>query len=336
MFVQVPNAAGKAGILVKIWGNAYILRGTYMVITTDLIKAIREKTGAGMTDCKKALIESEGNFDRAVDWLRKKGLAAVASKSSRVAADGLVGVTSSGLQQAAILEVNSETDFVAKNVKFQNFVAKLTEIGAQHANLSVDDLLCASMDGTTVQEALHNLIAVIGENIVVRRVQQLAVSSGIVATYAHSTVVSGLGKIGVLIALESLADKATLEDFGKKLAMHIAASNPKYLNIEDVPATVTEHERSILQEQTQGTDRPAAVIEKMIEGRLRKFYEDVVLNEQAYILDNKKNIASAVKEFAANVGAPVSIKGFVRFALGDGIQKANANFADEVMLIAGK
>jgi elongation factor Ts len=311
-----------------------------MVITAEMIRAIREKTGAGMTDCKKALVENDGDFDAAIDWLRKKGLAAAASKSSRVAADGLVGVSSFGNNCAAILEVNSETDFVAKNSKFQEFVSNAvklgSELGAKDADATLDQLLAMNIGSQSVQSTLTDLIAVIGENLVVRRIKTISVQNGVVATYAHSTVAPGLGKIGVLVALESPGDQAILVEFGKKIAMHIAAASPKYLNVSDVPADVIEHERSILLEQVQGSDRPAAVLEKMIEGRLRKFYEDVVLNEQAYIIDNKKNISSAVSDLSKELNAPVSISGFVRFALGDGIQKAEANFADEVMSIANK
>ncbi|MDR1597984.1 MAG: translation elongation factor Ts [Holosporales bacterium] len=305
-----------------------------MTITAEMIKAIREKTGAGMSDCKKALVESEENFDAAVDWLRKKGLAAAASKSSRVAADGLVGVASTNDgQTAAVVEVNAETDFVAKNQKFQDFVAKTTAASAKNAGISLEALLIADLGGRTVQESLTDLVAVIGENMVVRRVATLFVKNGVVATYAHSTVAPGMGKIGVLVALESDGDKAAIAEFGKRLAMHIAASHPKYLNIADVPEAVLQHEKEILLEQIKELDRPAAVLEKMVEGRVRKFYEDVVLNEQAYIMDNKKNVAAAVSEFAKEIGTPVTLSAFVRFALGDGIEKASANFAQEVNML---
>ncbi|MDR1907653.1 MAG: translation elongation factor Ts [Holosporales bacterium] len=305
-----------------------------MAITAEMIKAIREKTGAGMSDCKKALTEA-GDFDAAVDWLRKKGLAAAASKSSRVAADGLVGVASCGDNVAAIVEVNSETDFVAKNQKFQDFVAKVSALGAGLSGVTLETLLSSEIDGKSVKESLADLIAVIGENMVVRRVQALAVEKGVVATYAHSTVAPGMGKIGVLVALESPADTAVLAEFGKKLAMHIAASHPKYLTVSDVPASVVEHEKSILLEQIKDSDRPAAVLDKMVEGRIRKFYEDVVLNEQTYIMDNKKSVSTAVSDFAKEVGSPVSISAFVRFGLGDGIEKASVDFAKEVLSIAG-
>jgi elongation factor Ts len=311
-----------------------------MVVTAEMIRAIREKTGAGMTDCKKALVENGGDFDAAVDWLRKKGLAAAASKSSRVAADGLVGVASFGDNCAAILEVNAETDFVAKNSKFQEFVSgsvkMAAELGSKNSNVALEQLLAANLGAQPIQAALTDLIAVIGENLVVRRLQNLSVSEGIVATYAHSAVAPGLGKIGVLVALESSAEKTVLADFGKKLAMHIAASNPKYLSVSDVPTQEVEHERSILLEQIQGSDRPASVLDKMIEGRLRKFYEDVVLHEQAYIIDNKKNITTVLADLSKELGASVRISGFVRFALGDGIEKAEVNFADEVRSIVQK
>lgn len=300
-------------------------------ITSDMIRAIREKTGAGMMDCKKALVENDGNFDEAVDWLRKKGLAAAAKKSSRVAADGLIGIAVlNGDQAAAIVEVNAETDFVAKNEKFQNLVRKITNSAATSKAKDVETLLAQTIEGETVRDAVSNLIAVVGENMTVRRLAHVAAENGVVATYVHNSAAPGLGKIGVVVALESTGDRAKLKEFGKKLAMHIAAAAPKYVRIEDVPAHEIEHEKSILLEQIKDSGRPANVLEKMVEGRLRKFYEEVVLLKQAYVMDNKKDIAAAVDEFAKELGAPVTVKTFTKFVLGEGIEKTEVDFEEEV------
>lgn len=299
-------------------------------ITSDMIRAIREKTGAGMMDCKKALMETEGNFDEAVDWLRKKGLAAAAKKSSRVAADGLIGLAAQGDTAAALVEVNAETDFVAKNDKFQNLVRQIVDAAVSGSSKTVEELLAQNLGTETIQAALSNLIAVVGENMTVRRLHRVAVEQGVVATYVHNAAAPGLGKIGVIVALESAGDKAKLKEFGKKLAMHIAAAAPRYLKVEDVPAQEIEHEKSILLEQIKDSGRPANVLEKMVEGRLRKFYEEVVLLKQAYVMDNKKDIATVVEEFAKELGTPVSVKTFVKFVLGEGIEKAENNFEEEV------
>lgn len=299
-------------------------------ITSDMIRAIREKTGAGMMDCKKALMETEGNFDEAVDWLRKKGLAAAAKKSSRVAADGLIGLAAQGDTAAALVEVNAETDFVAKNDKFQNLVRQIVDAAVSGSSKTVEELLAQSLGAETIQAALSNLIAVVGENMTVRRLHRVAVEQGVVATYVHNAAAPGLGKIGVIVALESAGDKAKLKEFGKKLAMHIAAAAPRYLKVEDVPAPEIEHEKSILLEQIKDSGRPANVLEKMVEGRLRKFYEEVVLLKQAYVMDNKKDVATVIEEFARELGTPVSVKTFVKFVLGEGIEKVEANFEEEV------
>lgn len=299
-------------------------------ITTEMIKSIREKTGAGMMDCKKALLESKGNFDEAVDWLRKKGLAAAAKKSSRVAADGLVGIASYQDKVAAIVEVNSETDFVAKNQKFQDFVKKVVDLAARESFPTTEQLLSMKIGQESVQDIMTNLIAVIGENITVRRTAKISVDQGIIATYIHSSIAPGLGKIGVLVGLESSGESEKLKEFGKKLAMHIAASGPRYLNIQDIPISVIEHEKTILLEQIKETGRPPEVMEKMIDGRLRKFYEEVVLNEQAYIMDNKKKISVVIDDFSKELGAPITIKTFLKFVLGEGIEKIEADFSEEV------
>ena len=299
-------------------------------ITSNMIRDIREKTGAGMMDCKKALVENNGNFDEAVDWLRKKGLAAAAKKASRVAAEGLVCVSSNNDKSATVVEINSETDFVAKNDKFQSFASNVGKISAVNSCETLDQLLDQKMGSETVKEGLTNLIATIGENMNIRRFSKVCVNEGIVATYVHNVVVDGLGKIGVLVALESSADKSKLSEFGKKLAMHIAAANPQYLTISEVPSSVVEHEKGILLEQIQGQNKPKDVMDKMVEGRIRKFFEETVLLEQVYIMDGKKKVSEILEDLSKEFGSKVSIKQFVKFVLGEGIEKNESNFADEV------
>ncbi|MDR3285508.1 MAG: translation elongation factor Ts [Holosporales bacterium] len=290
-------------------------------ITSDLIKTIREKTGAGMMDCKKALVETNGNFDEAVDWLRKKGLAAAARKASRVAADGLVCIFSDQ-KTATILEINSETDFVAKNAKFQEFVLKIGEFASKKYCSTLDEFLQQKLDGETVQERIANLIATIGENITIRRIQNVSAEQGVVATYIHSAVAPNLGKIGVLVRLESSGDKEKLFEFGKKLAMHIAASNPLFLNIPSVPSDILNHEKSVLLEQIQIQEKkPQEIINRMVDGRIKKFYEETVFLEQVYVLDGKKKVAEIISDFAKELGSPVNVNLFVKFVLGEGILK---------------
>lgn len=302
-------------------------------ITTELIKKLREKVGAGMMDCKKALMECDGDFEKAVDWLRKKGLAAAAKKSSRVAAEGLIGVAPSE-NHAAIVEVNSETDFVAKNQKFQDFVRAVVQVAGEKRMADLSALLSAKLGEESVESALKNLIAVIGENMTLRRVANLSVDHGVVATYVHSAIAPGLGKIGVLVALESSVPSDSLREFGKKLAMHIAASNPQYLSIAEVPAEVLEHEKGILQDQIKDSGRPPEVVNKMIEGRIRKFYGEVVLLEQPYVMDPKKTVSQVLADFAKENGSPVTLKGFVKYVLGEGIEKVTADFTEEVQALS--
>lgn len=299
------------------------------MITADLIKALREKTGAGMMDCKKALVETNSNFDEAVDWLRKKGLAAAAKKASRVAADGLIGVMSDN-QSATMVEVNSETDFVARNEKFQDFVQKVTLAAVTHQCHDIETLNTLSIGQETVASSLSNLIAVIGENITLRRIITMKVSNGIIATYIHSMAAPNVGKIGVLVGLNSDGNADKLAEFGKKLAMHIAASNPQYLRISDIPSSVIEHEKTILLEQIKDSNRPQNVIEKMIEGRIRKFYEEVVLEEQVYVMDGKKKVSEVLNDFTKEIGHEVKIQEFSKFVLGEGIEKEESDFLAEV------
>ncbi|HZF34585.1 MAG TPA: translation elongation factor Ts [Candidatus Angelobacter sp.] len=290
-------------------------------ITADLIKRLRENTGAGMMDCKKALSEMKGEFDDAVDWLRKKGLAAAQKKAGRVAAEGLVAVVVEG-GRGAVVEVNSETDFVARNDKFQGFVAAVAKLAVQSKDLP--DLIAKPMpgEGKTAADRLTDLVATIGENMSLRRMATLSAGAGVVASYVHGALAPGLGKIGVLVALESTGNKEKLAALGKQIAMHVAAANPQALSIEAVDAAVVERERAVLTDKAKASGRPEAVIGKMVEGGLRKFFEDVALLEQTYVIDNESKIKDVIAKAAKEVGAPVKVAGFVRMALGEGIERA--------------
>lgn len=298
-------------------------------ITASMVKELREKTGAGMMDAKKALTENGGDMEAAVDWLRKKGLATAAKKSGRTAAEGLVAVAISGTK-AAVLEVNAETDFVARNDQFQGFVTKAAEL-ALGANGDINALANTSFDGAkTVQETLTNLIATIGENMGLRRTQTLSVNDGVVVGYVHNAINPGLGKIGVLVALESAGDKAKLETLGKQIAMHVAAANPQFLDTSSVTAEAVEREKSVLRDQALASGKPADIVEKMLEGRMRKFYEEICLLEQVYIMDGETKVSKVLENSAKDIGAPVKLAGYVRFQLGEGIEKAETDFAAEV------
>ncbi|HYG88258.1 MAG TPA: translation elongation factor Ts [Azospirillum sp.] len=305
-------------------------------ITAALVKELREKTGAGMMDCKKALGETNGDLEGAVDWLRKKGLAAAAKKSGRVAAEGLVAVATFGTA-GAVVEVNAETDFVARNDKFQAFAAKTAEI-ALGTSGDVEALKTAAYPGAshTVQDELTGLIATIGENMNLRRAAKLSVSAGVVTSYIHTAIAPGLGKIGVLVALESTGDAAKLTELGKQIAMHVAAARPEALDIADVDASALEREKNVLADQARASGKPEAIIEKMVEGRLRKYYEEVCLLEQTYVIDGETKIRKVVEAASKDVGAPIKLTGFVRFALGEGIEKAQSDFAAEVAAAAGQ
>jgi elongation factor Ts len=301
-------------------------------ISPLMVKTLREKTGAGMMDCKKALNEVGGDLEAAVDWLRKKGLSAAAKKAGRVAAEGLVAVAASNdARVAAVVEINAETDFVARNPQFQEMVQKVAEI-AINGSANVEALANAAYpgEGGTVQGAITNLIAVIGENMSLRRVQRLEVSQGVVSTYMHSAVTAGLGRIGVLVALESSAAADKLQELGKKIAMHVAAVAPVALTREEVDAAAVEREKAILVDQAKASGRPDDVIEKMVEGRLRKFYEEVVLLEQPFVMDGKTPVKDIVEQTAKELGAPITLKAFARYAIGEGIEKEESDFAAEV------
>jgi len=303
-------------------------------ITAALVKDLREKTGAGMMDCKKALAETDGDIEAAVDWLRKKGLAAAAKKAGRVAAEGLVGVASAGTVGAAV-EVNAETDFVARNETFQNFVSKVTELAVAGSG-DVEALKTVPFPGSTrnVGDELTHLVATVGENMNLRRVVKLQVGQGVVATYMHGALAPNLGKIGVLVALESAGDQAKLLELGKQIAMHVAAARPEALDIADVSTEAVDRERNVLAEQARASGKPEDIIQKMVEGRLRKYYEEVVLLEQVYVVDGETKVRKVIENAAKTVGAPVKLAGFVRFALGEGIEKEQSDFAAEVASMA--
>jgi elongation factor Ts len=304
-------------------------------ISATLVKDLRTKTGAGMMDCKKALAETKGDLEAAVDWLRKKGLAAAAKKASRVASEGLVGVAVSG-SKGAVVEINSETDFVARNAGFQELVKNVATLAVQ-AGKDVDTLGAAAYPGTgrSVKDEITNAIATIGENMNLRRVASLSAEPGVVAAYVHSAQAPGLGKIGVLVALKSAGDKAKLEALGKQIAMHIAAASPLSLSVAELDPAAVERERAVLLDQAKASGKPEEIAKKMVEGRLRKYYEDVVLLEQTFIIDNETKVAKVVQNAAKDVGAPVEIAGFVRFGLGEGIEKQAEDFAAEVAKITG-
>jgi elongation factor Ts len=299
-------------------------------ITASLVKELREKTGAGMMDCKKALNEVQGDLEKAVDWLRAKGLSAAAKKAGRVAAEGLVGVIANGTK-GAVLEVNAETDFVGRNEQFQKFVGTATRIALDAAG-DMAKIATAPFPGSgrDVQGELTNLISTIGENMSLRRAASLSVSDGVVVAYTHNSVAPDLGKIGVLVALESNGDKAKLQPLAKQLAMHVAAANPQSLTVADLDQAAIERERAVLAEKAGQSGKAADIIAKMVEGGLRKFHQEVVLLEQAFVMDGKTKVAKVVDDAAKQAGAPVRIAGFLRFALGEGIEKKSEDFAAEV------
>ena len=303
-----------------------------MAITASMVKELRDSTGAGMMDAKKALTENDGDMEAAIDWLRTKGLAKAAKKSGRTAAEGLVAVHVNGGNGVAV-EVNSETDFVAKNAEFQEMVGKIAF--AAEGVADVDALLAADLGGKSVADTLTDKIATIGENMSVRRTAHLSVDNGVVASYIHNQVVPGLGKIGVLVALESEGDAAKLKAFGRQVAMHVAATNPLAVSSDDLDQDIVDRERDVLSEQARESGKPEEVIAKMIEGRLRKFFEEVVLLSQTFVSVGENSVEKAVEIASKDIGAPVTIKSFARFALGEGIEKEESDFAAEVAAAAG-
>jgi elongation factor Ts len=304
-------------------------------ITAALVKDLREKTGAGMMDCKKALGETNGDVEAAVDWLRKKGLAAAAKKAGRVAAEGLVAVATKGTR-GAVVEVNAETDFVARNEQFQEMIKNIVAVAVE-GNGDVEQLKTVAYPGTgrNVADEITHHISVIGENMNLRRARVLSVKQGLVASYIHGAVKPGMGKIGVLVALESTAPADKLEALGKQLAMHIAAAKPEALTVAEVKADALERERQVLKEQAIASGKPADIAEKMVEGRIRKYYEEVVLLEQLFVVDGKTKVSEVVAAAAKEAGAPIEVTAYASFVLGEGIEKQTSDFAAEVAAAAG-
>ncbi len=302
-------------------------------ITASAVKDLRERTGAGMMDCKKALSETAGDIEAAVDWLRTKGLAAAAKKAGRVAAEGLVGVATNGTH-GAVVEVNSETDFVAKNDQFQSFVRAVTDVALSRGESDIDALKAAPMGASTVGDVLTGNIATIGENQSLRRAVTVSVKQGVVVSYVHNAAGPGLGKIGVLVALESSADEATLTSLGKQLAMHIAAANPLALSSEALDAELIARERAIAEEKAKESGKPAEIIAKMVDGSIAKFRKENALLSQAFVIDGKTPVAEVVAAAGKEAGATITLTDFVRMQLGEGIEKQESDFAAEVAAAA--
>ena len=306
-----------------------------MALSASIIKELRVKSGAGMMDCKKALVETDGNMEEAIDWLRKKGLSAVAKKSGRVAAEGLIGVTINN-NFGAMVEINSETDFVARNELFQSFVKTCSTLVLSSKN-DIEALKNLPFPNTdrTVNQELANNISTIGENMNIRRVEFLEVFEGMLVSYVHNSVVDGLGRLGVLVALESKAKNNDLFETGKQVAMHIAATSPKSLNIEDLDPEIVERERQVLTDQALASGKPKEIAEKIVQGRMNKFYQEVVLNEQVSVVDGETKIKDLIKKLSLDINHDVKIKDFKILKLGEGIDVSESNFAAEVAATAG-
>jgi elongation factor Ts len=303
-------------------------------ITAGMVKELREKTDAGMMDCKAALTETAGDMEAAVDLLRKKGLAKAAKKAGRVAAEGLVGLTVAGMK-AVVVEVNSETDFVARNEQFQTLVRTVADV-ALKTGTEIEALKATAYPGGgSVQDAISNLVATIGENMSLRRAAALSVNAGVISQYLHNAVGEGLGKIGVLVALESTGNAGALAAIGRQVAMHVAAANPQGLDSSSIPADVIARERAILTEKAKASGKPDNVVEKIVDSGLKTYFKEVSLVDQPFVHDSSKTVAQAVKEAEKAAGAPIVLKGFVRYALGEGIEKETSDFAAEVAAAAG-
>ncbi|MGZ5921219.1 MAG: translation elongation factor Ts [Rhizomicrobium sp.] len=302
-------------------------------ITASMVKDLRDKTGAGMMDCKTALNETNGDMEAAIDWLRKKGISKAAKKAGRAAAEGLVGVAV-GKGAGALVEVNAETDFVARNDEFKGFVKAAADLALQEGG-DLEKLLAAKHGASNVQQTLTELVAKIGENMSVRRTVALSVNPGVVAAYVHNATSPELGKIGVLVALKSSGDEAKLSALAKQIAMHVAAASPLAITPEHLSKDVVERERNVQWELARQSGKPEAVIEKMMEGRMRKFYEETVLLSQTFVIDGETQVGKVIEKAAKELGTPVSVEGFVRFQVGEGIEKVESDFADEVAQMAG-
>jgi elongation factor Ts len=303
-------------------------------ITAQMVKELRDQTGAGMMDCKAALTENNGEMESAVDWLRKKGLSKAAKKAGRVAAEGLIGIALAGTK-GVVVEVNSETDFVARNDLFQGLVKMIAQV-ALDAGTDVEKIKAAKAGSVTVADAISDTIAKIGENMTLRRAAALSVSKGVVGSYMHNSVTDGLGKIGVLVGLESAGKTDELVALGRMMAMHVAASNPQAVDSSGLDPALVAREKDVLADKARASGKPANVIEKIVESGLRTYYKEVCLLDQVYAIDPSKNVAQALKEAEGRVGAPVKITGFVRYALGEGIDKQESDFAAEVAAAAGQ
>jgi len=306
-----------------------------MAVSVSQVKELRELTGVGMMDCKAALIATDGDIEAAIDWLRSKGLAKAAKKAGRVAAEGLVGLAT-GDKIGAVVEVNSETDFVARNEEFQQLVSTIANLalkGGDNAE-TLNAMAFPQTDGS-VADRVTAAIAKIGENLGLRRAATISVDEGVVASYVHNGVADGLGRMGVLVALQSGGDKDALEALGKQIAMHVAAVNPLAVSADDLDPEVVVRERAVFTEQANASGKPAPIIEKMVEGRLRKFYSEVCLLEQVFVIDGETRVGDALKNAEKTVGAPIKLSGFVRFALGEGVEKEETDFAAEVAAAAG-
>jgi elongation factor Ts len=302
-------------------------------VSASMVKELRERTGAGMMDCKAALSETGGNLEAAVDWLRKKGLSKAAKKAGRVAAEGLVGVAVTPTK-GIVVEVNSETDFVARNDLFQGLV-KMIASAALDAGSSLDRILAAKAGNTTISGAIAETIAKVGENMTLRRAAALSVSKGVIASYVHNSVADGLGRIGVIVALESAGNVDELKAFGRMVAMHVASANPQAIDPSGLDPAAIEREKAVLADKAKAQGKPANVIEKIVESGLKTFYKEVCLLDQGFIFDDKKSVAQGLKEAEAKAGAPIKIAGFVRFALGEGIERPSGDFGGEVAALAG-
>jgi elongation factor Ts len=305
-----------------------------MEITAAMVKELREKSGAGMMDCKKALAENNGEMEAAIDWLRAKGIAKADKKSGRTAAEGLIGIASAG-HKAVVVEVNSETDFVARNDAFQDIVRGVASV-ALSTDGTVDAISAATFPATgkSVSDTIKDAIATIGENMSLRRSAMLEVEHGVVATYVHNAAGDGIGKLGVLVALKSVGDKAVLTSIGRQVAMHVAATNPLAIRSEEVDPAVADRERAIFIEQARESGKPEAIIEKMVEGRMRKFFEEVALLSQAFVVNPDLTVGAAVKEAEKEAGAAIEVVGMARLLLGDGVEKEESDFAAEVAAVA--
>ncbi|MFB2552150.1 translation elongation factor Ts [Ensifer soli] len=305
-----------------------------MSVTAAMVKELRDKTGAGMMDCKKALAETNGDIEAAIDWLRAKGIAKADKKSGRTAAEGLIGIASAGTK-AVVVEINSETDFVARNDAFQDLVRGVAAV-ALNTDGTVAGIGAASYPATstTVGEAVTAAVATIGENLTLRRAALLSVEDGVVATYVHNAVADGLGKLGVLVALSSTGNKEALTAIGRQVAMHIAATNPLAIRSSEVDPAVAERERNVFIEQSRASGKPDNIIEKMVDGRMRKFFEEVALLSQAFVINPDLTVEAAVKAAEKEVGAPIEITGMARLLVGEGVEKEETDFAAEVAAVA--